>query len=59
MDSLSRLKCLGLYEDNDAEKTGYEYGKSIVDNDIAAVYYVDISQNVNKDFKNTILMKKI
>ena len=26
-DSLSRLRCLGIYEDNDPEKPGYDYGK--------------------------------
>ena len=29
VDSLSTLRCLGLYENNDPEKPGYEYGKSI------------------------------
>ena len=28
-ESPSRLKYLGLYKDNDPEKPGYEYGKSI------------------------------
>ena len=29
-NSLSGLKCLGLYKDNDPEKPGYDYGKFIL-----------------------------
>ena len=29
-DSLSRLRCLGLHEDNNPEESGYENGKSIL-----------------------------
>ena len=32
-DSLSRLRCLGLYEDNDTEGSEYEYGKLLFDID--------------------------
>ena len=32
-DSLSRLRHLGLLDDNDTEKPGLEYGKSIFDTD--------------------------
>ena len=48
-DSLSRLKCLGLYEDNDPEKTRCEYCKSIDDNEVEAICDVDISQNTDLD----------
>ena len=30
VDSLSRLKHLGLHDDNDSEEPGQEYGKSIL-----------------------------
>ena len=33
MHSLSRLKCLGLHDDNDPEEPGQEYVKSIFDMD--------------------------
>ena len=33
MDSLSGLRCLVLHDDNDPEKSGQEYGKSIFDMD--------------------------
>ena len=30
-DSLARLRCLGLHDDNDPEQPGQEYGKSILE----------------------------
>ena len=50
-DSLSRLRHLGLHEDNDPEKSGYEYGKSIVDTNENTVCSIDSDQNVNKNLK--------
>ena len=51
VDGLLRLKCLHIYEDNDPEKPGYEYGKSIFDTDENAVCSVDSNQNVNDEFE--------
>ena len=42
-DSLLRLKCLGLFENNGPEKQEYENGKSIFDTDVDTVCNVDIS----------------
>ena len=49
--SLSRLRCLGIYEDNDCEKPEYEYGKSICNTDKNTVCSVDSNQNVNNKFE--------
>ena len=46
VDSLSRLKHLGLHEENDPEESGYEYGKSIFDTDKNTVFDIDSEQNV-------------
>ena len=46
-DSLSGLRCLGLYEDNYPEKPGYEYGKSIFD----TICGVDSNQTINNEFE--------
>ena len=51
VDSLSRLKCLGLHEGNGLEKLGYEYGKFIFDTDKDRVCNDDIRQNVDKEFE--------
>ena len=40
-DILSRLRCLGLHDDNDPEESGQEYGKSIFDMDENTVNNVD------------------
>ena len=50
-NSLSRLRCIGLYDDNDPEKLGYEYGKSIFDTDKNTVCSVASNQNVNNEFE--------
>ena len=47
-DNLSKLKHVGLYEENYPEKTRYEYSKSIFDNDIENV---DISQHIDREFR--------
>ena len=61
-DSLLGLKSLGLYEDNDSEKLGHEYGKSSFDSDLQSVCYVDTGHNAIKDLKlkvsNNILIRK-
>ena len=51
MDSLSRLRRLGIYEDNDPGKSGYEYGKSVFGTDENTVCSVDTNQNVNYKFE--------
>ena len=50
-DNLSRLRCLGLHEDNDPEESGYEYGKSIFNTDKNAVCNIDSDQHVNNKFE--------
>ena len=50
-DSLSRLRYLGLHEDNDPEKSAYKYGKSIFDTDKNTVCSVDCNQNKNTEFE--------
>ena len=49
---LSRLRCLGVYEDNDPKKSGYEYEKSIFDTDENTVHSIDSNQNKNNEFKS-------
>ena len=51
MDSLSRLRHLGIYENNDPEKPGYEYRKSTFDTDKNTVCSVNSNQNVNNKFE--------
>ena len=48
---LSRLRCLGLHKDNDPEKSGWEYGKSIFDTDNNTVCSVESNQNINNKFE--------
>ena len=45
VDSLSRLKTLGLNEANDPEKPGSKYGKTIFDTDSEIIGDVYIIQN--------------
>ena len=51
VDILSRLRHLGLHEDNDPEESGYEYRKSIFDTDENTVCTLDSNQNVNNEFE--------
>ena len=46
-----KLKSLGLYKDNDHEKPGHGYGKSIFDYNLETVCNVDFSYNAEKDFE--------
>ena len=48
---MSRLSCLGLHDDDDPEKPGPEYGKSIFDTDENMVNSLDSDQNSNNKFK--------
>ena len=41
------MKCLGLHDDNDPEKPGEEYGKSIFDTDENTIISFDSDQNSN------------
>ena len=50
-NSLSRLRWLGLHDDNDLEKPGQEYGKSIFDMDGNMVNSTDGNENSNNTFK--------
>ena len=51
VDSLSRLRYLGLHQDNDPEESGYEYRKSIFDTDENTVCSIDSDQAVNNKFE--------
>ena len=51
VDSLSRLRHLGLHENKDPEESGYEYGKSIFDTDENTVCSMDSDQNINNEFE--------
>ena len=51
VDSLSRLKTLGLYERNTPEKDRYENGKSVFDLEPATVCSVDSKQKVNQELE--------
>ena len=51
VESLSGLRFLGNNEDNDPEKPGFEYGKSIFDTDENRVSSVDSNQNINSEFE--------
>ena len=46
-ENLLTLKTLGLYENNDPEKPGHEYGKYIFDSDLETLCNVDTSHNAN------------
>ena len=48
---LSRLRCLGINEDNNPGKPGYEYGKQTFDTNENTVWSVDSNQNVNNEFQ--------
>ena len=50
-DSLSRLKTLGLYENNGPEKPGHEYGESIFNFNLETACNVDTSHNANQGFE--------
>ena len=50
-DILSRLRYLGLHEDNNPEEPGYGYRKSIFDTDENTVCILDSDQNVNNKFE--------
>ena len=47
VDSLSRLRYLGLHDDNDPEGPGQEYGKSIFNTDENMINSLDSDQNSN------------
>ena len=51
MDSLSRLRCLGLHDDNDPDKCGQEYSKSIFDTDKNKINSLASEQNSNDKFE--------
>ena len=53
MDSLLRLRCLGLHDNNnpDNNNPGQEYGKSIFDRDENILNGLDNDQNSNDKFK--------
>ena len=50
-DSLSRLRCLGIHDDNDPERLGQEYGKSIFKTDENIIHSLDDVQNSTDKFK--------
>ena len=50
-DSLSRLKHLGLHDDNNLEEPDQEYGKSIFDTDEGIINSLDNDQNSNDKFE--------
>ena len=50
-NSLSKLRPFSLHEDNDTEKSAYEYGKSIFDTDKNTVYSVDSNRSINNEFE--------
>ena len=50
-DSLSRLRCLDLHDDNEPEEPGQEYGKSIFDMDENMINSLDSDQNSNDKFE--------
>ena len=49
-DSLSRLRHLGLQDNNDLEEPGQEYSKSIFDTDENIINSLDNDQNSNDKF---------
>ena len=51
VDSFSRLRCIGLDEDNDPENPGCEYGKSIFDTNKNIVCGVDSNQNIKNEIE--------
>ena len=51
MDSLSRTRHLGLHEDNDPEKSGQEYGKSIFSMHENTVNDIGSNENINNKFE--------
>ena len=51
VDSLSRLRCLGLHNDNDLEEPGQEYDKSIFETDENTVNNIDSDHNANEKFE--------
>ena len=50
-DSLSRLRCLGLHNDNDPKEPDQEYGKSIFVTDENTINSLENDQNLNNKFK--------
>ena len=51
VDSLSRLKTLGIYEANDPQELGSKYGQIYFDTISETICDVDISQDSNKEFE--------
>ena len=45
------MKSLSLYKDNNPEKPGHEYGKTIFDSDLEMVCNVDSNHNTTKDYE--------
>ena len=52
VDSLSRLKTLGLYETNDPEEPGNKCGKSIFDSESDMICDITVCQHAKSEFKN-------
>ena len=50
VESLSRVKCLGLHDNNDPEEPGQEYRKSIVETDENIMHILDDDQNSADQF---------
>ena len=50
-ESLSRLRCVGLHDDNDPEEPGQEHGKSIFDAHKNTVNSIKSDQNMNNKFE--------
>ena len=51
VDSLSRLRHLGLHDDNDLEEPGQEYGKSIFKQIKTSYVHLDNYQNSDDKFE--------
>ena len=52
VDSLSRLRHLGLHDDKDPEESGQEYGKSIFEADENIIHNLDNDQKSADQFKS-------
>ena len=50
-DSLSRMRCLGLHDNNDPDKPGQEYGKLIFETDENIMHSLDDDQKSADQFK--------
>ena len=51
VDSLSRLRCLGLHNDNNTEESGQEYGRSIFNMDENTVNSINSDQHGDNRFE--------